>query len=98
MMPDTNSPIDPAGVGIDATIRRALDQYFKTLDGQPPHALYDMVIQAAERPLLDVVMARCQGNVSHAAAALGITRNTLRKKLALHQLGPYAGDQSNKPA
>ncbi len=90
--------MEPNGSGIDTTIRRALDQYFKTLDGQSPHALYDMVIQAAERPLLDVVMTRCRGNVSHAAAALGITRNTLRKKLALHQLGPYASDQSNNPA
>ncbi|MBU3724114.1 MAG: Fis family transcriptional regulator [Burkholderiaceae bacterium] len=96
-MPDSNLPTEAPDSGIDATIRRALDQYFKTLDGQSPHALYDMVIQAAERPLLDVVMVRCRGNISHAAAALGITRNTLRKKLALHQLGPYASDQSSNP-
>lgn len=86
MTPDSNLPIEPAGSGIDETIRRALEQYFKALDGQPPHALYEMVIQAAERPLLDYVMRRYESNVSHAAAALGITRNTLRKKLALHQL------------
>lgn len=97
MTPNANTPIEPAGADIDATIRRALDQYFKALDGQTPHALYDMLIQAAERPLLGYVMAHCQGNISHAAAALGITRNTLRKKLALHRLGPYASDQSNKP-
>jgi Fis family transcriptional regulator len=45
-----------------------------------------MVVSAAERPLLEYVMARYSGNVSHAALALGITRNTLRKKLALHAI------------
>lgn len=71
---------------IHDTVRAALDQYFKALGNQAPHALYDMVIHAAERPLLEVVMQRYGGNVSHAAKALGITRNTLRKKLALHGL------------
>jgi len=71
---------------ISETVRDALDQYFQNLGDQPPHALYDMVVQAAERPLLEYVMRHYGGNVSHAAKALGITRNTLRKKLAQHQL------------
>ncbi len=69
---------------IDDTIRQSLDHYFQTLGDQPPHALYDMVIGAAEAPLLCYVMQKYSGNVSHAAKALGITRNTLRKKLANH--------------
>jgi len=82
---------------IDATVRQALDLYFETLGDQKPHALHDMVMTAAERPLLDHVMTRYQGNVSHAAAALGITRNTLRKKLASHGLTAKAtGGESLK--
>ena len=82
---------------IDATIRQALDLYFETLGDQRPHALHEMVMTAAERPLLDHVMARYRGNVSHAAAALGMTRNTLRKKLALHGLEAKAkGDEGFK--
>jgi Fis family transcriptional regulator, factor for inversion stimulation protein len=69
---------------IDDTIRLSLDHYFNSLGDQPPHALYDMVIGAVEAPLLAYVMQRYQGNVSHAAKALGITRNTLRKKLSIH--------------
>lgn len=71
---------------VGQTVREALDHYFKALGDQAPHALYDMVISAAEKPLLEFVMARYNGNVSHAAKALGITRNTLRKKLEHHGL------------
>lgn len=81
---------------IDDTIRQSLDHYFTTLGDQPPHALYDMVIGAVEAPLLAYVMQRYEGNVSHAAKALGITRNTLRKKLSTHsiKLDPPTTEQS----
>ncbi len=81
MPPSSSSP-----PRIDDTIRQSLDDYFKTLGDQAPHALYDMVIGAVEAPLLAYVMQHYQGNVSHAAKALGITRNTLRKKLAAHHI------------
>ena len=97
MSQNSGRPPRPEDTGIDETIRRSLDQYFKTLDGQRPHALYDMVIQAVERPLLDYVLAHYQGNISHAANALGITRNTLRKKLALHQHSPAAISRRRAP-
>ncbi len=50
--------------------------------------LYDRVLQEVERPLLEQVMQRCQGNQLKAAAMLGINRNTLRKKLRRHNLLP----------
>lgn len=79
-------PEESAAPRIDDTVRRALDHYFHTLGDQTPHALYDMVVSAAERPLLSYVMQRYQHNVTHAAKALGITRNTLRKKLSQYGL------------
>ena len=45
-----------------------------------------MVLQEVERPLLEVVMQKTNGNQSRAAEVLGINRNTLRKKLRLYQL------------
>ena len=39
-----------------------------------------------EKPLLEVVMQRTEGNQSKAAAWLGINRNTLRRKLLEHKL------------
>ena len=66
---------------LDACVRGALDEYFKDLDGQRPHAVYDMVLQCVERPLLEYVLNRAGGNQSKAAEILGLNRNTLRKKL-----------------
>ncbi|MBL8504817.1 Fis family transcriptional regulator [Methylobacillus glycogenes] len=67
-------------------VRSALDEYFKDLDGQPPHAVYDMVLQCMEKPLLEYVLNRAGGNQSKAAEILGLNRNTLRKKLQQHNL------------
>ena len=63
------------------SVQRALDDYFKDLDGQPPHAVYDMVLHCIEKPMLEHIMRRAGGNQSKAAEILGLNRNTLRKKL-----------------
>jgi Fis family transcriptional regulator, factor for inversion stimulation protein len=62
-------------------VRRALDKYFKDLDGEKPRSVYDMVIRNVERPLLEVVLDQADGNQTIAAEMLGINRNTLRKKM-----------------
>ena len=71
---------------IDACIRESLEGYFKDLRGAEPHAIYEMVLQVVEKPLLDVVMQHAEGNQSRAAEWLGINRNTLRRKLLEHKL------------
>lgn len=67
-------------------VRRAVDNYIRDLDGERPGPIYDMVIQAVERPLLEMVLAYSGGNQTIAAGALGLNRNTLRKKLKAHGL------------
>jgi Fis family transcriptional regulator len=67
-------------------VRAALDEYFKDLDGEPPHAVYDMVLHCMEKPLLEYVLNRAGGNQSKAAEILGLNRNTLRKKLQQHNI------------
>ena len=69
-----------------ACVRSALDAYFKDLDGQPPHAVYDMLVGCVEKPMLQYVMDHAGGNQSKAADILGLNRNTLRKKLKQHNL------------
>ena len=67
-------------------ISESLDEYFMHLDGQPPHAIYDMVLGCVEKPMLDYVLNKVGGNQSKAADMLGLNRNTLRKKMAEYGL------------
>ena len=73
---------------IEECIRDSLEVYFKDLGDVPPTAMYDMILNVVERPLLDVVMKHAEGNQSRAAEWLGINRNTLRRKLVQHKLIP----------
>ena len=71
---------------IEECIRASLEGYFKDLRGIEPDGMYDMLVSAVEKPLLEVVMAQADQNQSRAAQWLGLNRNTLRKKLLEHKL------------
>ncbi len=67
-------------------IRRNLNRYFRDLDGETPHAIYDMVIASVEKPMLEVILKQAAGNQTIAADMLGISRSTLRRKLTEYNL------------
>ena len=71
---------------LSLAVRKVMKQYFKDLDGEKASGIYDMVVQAVEKPMLEVVMFQAQGNQTRAAQLLGLNRNTLRKKLQQHGL------------
>ena len=71
---------------IDECVRVSVEQYFKDLRGAEPNELHQLFINAAEKPLLEVVLRQAAGNQSKAAEWLGINRNTLRRKLLDHRL------------
>ena len=71
---------------IEDCVRSSLESYFRDLHGTEPDGMYKMLVRVVEKPLLDVVMARAEGNQSKAAQWLGLNRNTLRKKLVDHKL------------
>ena len=71
---------------IGRSIQHSLDEYFRKLDGEPPHGVYDMVIGHVERALLASMLERAQGNQTQAADMLGMNRTTLRAKLAKYKL------------
>jgi Fis family transcriptional regulator len=66
---------------IGKTVEKSLDEYFRRLDGEPPHGIYDMVITHVERAMIASVMERVGGNQTQAADMLGLNRSTLRSKL-----------------
>ena len=71
---------------IEECVRLSLEGYFKDLHGTEPAGLYDMMVHALEKPMLEVVMQQADHNQSRAAQWLGLNRNTLRKKLLDHKL------------
>ncbi len=71
---------------IEESVRDTLQRYFDDLHGAEPSAVHEMIMNAVEKPLLEVVMRHADGNQSKAADWLGINRNTLRRKLADHKL------------
>jgi Fis family transcriptional regulator, factor for inversion stimulation protein len=67
-------------------VKESLEDYFINLDGQPPHAIYDMVLGCVEKPMLEFILNKVGGNQSKASEILGLNRNTLRKKMAEYNL------------
>jgi len=63
-----------------------LNHYFSELGDYEPKQLHNLVLEAVEIPLLKSVMRQCEGNQTRAATILGISRVTLRKKLAHYKL------------
>ena len=67
-------------------VRNAMRYYLRNLDGYEVNDLHQMVIEEVERPLIETVLDYTQGNQTQAARLLGISRSTLRKKMAHYQV------------
>jgi two-component system nitrogen regulation response regulator GlnG len=66
------------GVGLEELVAREVAE---ALDEPDPKDVYRSLLERVERPLLETVLSRTEGNQIRAAALLGINRNTLRKKI-----------------
>lgn len=78
--------MNPPPLKLSDLVHQALTQYLDDLDGEPPQRLYELVMGEVEKPLLATVLKRLGGNQSAAALCLGISRSTLRKKLARYNM------------
>ena len=73
--------------GLDSTIEQHLKTYFSAHgEGLPPTGLYDRILREVERPLLTLTLRATRGNQIKAAEVLGLNRNTLRKKIRVHNI------------
>jgi two-component system nitrogen regulation response regulator GlnG len=70
-----------ADENLEELVRGEVSRGLDAADGE----VYRRIIERVERPLIEAVLARTDGNQIRAAALLGINRNTLRKKIS--QLG-----------
>lgn len=71
---------------LSACVRKAVQDYFKHLDGEKPGTVYDMVLTCVEKPLIETVLYHTEGNQTRASELLGINRNTLRKKMQIYKI------------
>ena len=62
---------------LEEAVIRLEDSLFREKQG----ALYNCIIDAIEKPLLEYVLERTWGNQLKAAKILGINRNTMRSKI-----------------
>jgi Fis family transcriptional regulator len=63
-------------------VRNALRFYLRHLGDYEVQDLHHLVIAEVERPLIMTVLEHTQGNQTRTASMLGMSRSTLRKKMA----------------
>jgi Fis family transcriptional regulator len=69
------------GNELSDAVKRSLERNFKDMDGEKPTSIYEMVLKNIERPMIETVLGHAKGNLTLAAAMLGINRATLRTKM-----------------
>jgi len=69
-------------------VRIALRFYLAHLGDYEANDLHAMVLAEVERPLLETVLEHTHGNQTQAARLLGLSRSTLRKKMADYGVRP----------
>lgn len=73
-------------MSLQESVNYTLQQYIAKLDGQTPADLYNLVLAEVEKPLLEMILKYTNNNQSKAAIVLGLSRGTLRKKMAIYGL------------
>lgn len=67
-------------------VRLSLNDYFSSLEGEPPRDLHQLVIDQVESQMIEMTLELAGGNQTVAAKMLGLARGTLRTKMARHGL------------
>ncbi|MCB2263118.1 MAG: Fis family transcriptional regulator [Candidatus Thiosymbion ectosymbiont of Robbea hypermnestra] len=65
-------------------VRSTLGHYLENLDGHEVGDLYQTVMGEVEPPLIKSLLAYTRGNQTQSARLLGMSRGTLRKKMACY--------------
>lgn len=80
------TPVNLSNQSLRNSVRESLRQYFIRLEGQAPSELHKLVLDQVELPLIEMVLQYTGQNQSKAAKYLGVSRGTLRKKMAQYDL------------
>ena len=72
---------------LEKWLNKTVKEYVGHMDGQKNGHLFDLIVGGVEKPLVEIVLDKTNGNQTQAANILGISIRTLRNKLKL-----YSGD------
>ena len=67
-------------------LHKTVKEYVVAMKGHESGQLYELILIGVERPLVEMVLKETVGNQTQAANVLGISRNTLRKKIKEYDL------------
>lgn len=79
----TNTESADIPTSVELQVSQILNEHSPKL---PPPGLYQNIIDLVEVPLISMVLSACRGNQIKAAEVLGLNRNTLRKKIRVHDI------------
>ena len=83
---ETNNMTQRNATPLATHVRTAVMDYFEHLSDHENDELYTIVIRELEKPMLEVTLEQAGYNQSKAAKILGISRSTLRKKIAQYRI------------
>jgi Fis family transcriptional regulator len=89
----TNQNDTLAGIPLREHVKQTVRNYFNTLNGAQPVDVFKLVTEEVEHALYEEVMAYTRGNQSLAARIMGISRGTLRTKLAQYFGTTHVGNR-----
>lgn len=69
---------------ISKIVKESLHTYFSHLNGENPAVnFYQDILQSVEKPVIEETLAKVDFNQKKAAEILGMSRNTLSKKIQM---------------
>ncbi len=78
---DSLSHVDMDDIALEEIVRKKLASFLSKWDGYDVDDLYNTVLKRVEKPLIELVLEKTNGNQIRAAKMLGINRNTLHKMI-----------------
>lgn len=84
--PESGPSIDGTVPTLRDCVARSMRSYLRGAGEHTAGDLYRLVMNEVEAPLLREVLRHTEGNLSRASELLGMSRATLRKKIAEHGL------------
>lgn len=82
----TDKSTHPKTTPLASHVRMTVMDYLERLNDSESDDLYAIVIREVEKPMIEVTLEHVGYNQSKAAKILGISRSTLRKKIAQHHI------------